>query len=137
MREPLVRSDYYGASAPSRTFNRRRIYPTVPNGFRARGTTRDGSRVHGESIDQSGAQLCPGSIATVTPQAFTVASPPTRQVGYGVSPFRERTVRCNPAHIQPCHQPDKITNRVTALALASIFLDGPPTESVDRFRAVG
>lgn len=99
MRGPLVRSDYYGASAPSRAFDRRRIYPKNPDGFRARGTTRDGSRVHGKSIDQSGAQLCPGSIATVTPQAFAVASPPTRQVGYGVSPLNERTVRYNPAHI--------------------------------------
>jgi hypothetical protein len=99
MRGPLVRSDYYGASAPSRAFDRRRIYPTGPDGFRALGATRDGSRVHGESIDQSGIQLCPGSFATVTPQAFAVASPPTRQVGYGVSPFSERTVHCNPAHI--------------------------------------
>ena len=99
MRGPLVHSDYYGASAPSRTFDRRRIYPMKPGGFRVWGTTRDGSRVHGQSIDQSGAQLCPGSIATVTPQAFTVASPPTRQVGYRVSPLNERTVRDNPAHI--------------------------------------
>lgn len=99
MHGPLVRSDYYGASAPSHAFDRRRIYPTNPGGFRIQGATWDGSRVHGESIDQSGIQLCPGSIATVTPQAFTVTSPPTRQVGYGVSPFRERTVHCNPAHI--------------------------------------
>ncbi|MFD7282267.1 hypothetical protein ACFV80_35885, partial [Streptomyces sp. NPDC059862] len=70
-----------------------------PDGFRAEGAMRDGSRVHGESIDQSGIQLCSGSIATVTPQAFTVASPPTRQVGYEVSPPIERTVHCNPAHI--------------------------------------
>lgn len=100
MRGPLARSDYYGASAPSRAFDGRRIYPSGPDGFRDKGVVRDGSRVHGESIDQSGIQLCPGSIATVTPQAFAVASPPTRQVGYGVSPPFGRTVRCNPAHIQ-------------------------------------
>ena len=35
---------------------------------------RDGSRVHCESIDEGGAQLYPGSIATPTPQTFTVAS---------------------------------------------------------------
>lgn len=28
MREPFARSDYYGASAPSRTFDGRRVYPT-------------------------------------------------------------------------------------------------------------
>jgi hypothetical protein len=63
------------------------------------GATRDGSRVHEESIDQSGIQLCPGSIAMVTPQAFTMASPPTRQIGYGVGPPTGQTVHCIPAHI--------------------------------------
>jgi hypothetical protein len=86
MRGPLARSDYYGASAPSRAFDRRRIYPANPDGFQAAGTMRDGSRVHCKPIDQLGTQLCPGSIATATPQAFTVASPPARQAGYGVDP---------------------------------------------------
>jgi hypothetical protein len=31
-----------------------------------------------ESIDQLGTQLCPGSIATTTPQTFIVAFSPTR-----------------------------------------------------------
>jgi hypothetical protein len=75
---PLARSDYYGASAPSRAFNRRRVYPTTPNGFPGVGAMRDGSRVHCKPIDQLGTQLCPDSIATTTPQAFTVASPPAR-----------------------------------------------------------
>jgi hypothetical protein len=96
---PLTRPDYYGASAPSRAFNGRRIYPTGPGGSRAAGTMRDGSRVHCESIDQLGIQLCPGSIATITPQAFTVTSPPARQAGYGVSHPYPMAVRCNPAHI--------------------------------------
>jgi hypothetical protein len=96
---PLTRPDYYGASAPSRTFDGRRIYPADPNGSRIVGAIQNGSRVHGESIDQSGIQLCPGSIATVTPQAFTVASPPARQAGFGVGPPDERPVHCNPAHI--------------------------------------
>ena len=46
MYEPLARSDYYGASAPSRPFDGRRIYPADPNGIRAAGAKRDGSRVH-------------------------------------------------------------------------------------------
>jgi hypothetical protein len=81
---PLACPDYYGASAPSRTFDRRRVYPASPDGSRAAGTAGDGSRVHCESIDQLGTQLCPGSIAMVTPQAFTMASPPARQAGFGV-----------------------------------------------------
>jgi hypothetical protein len=60
---------------------------------------RDGSRVHCESIDQLGIQLCPGSIATITPQAFTVASPPARQAGFGVGHPHRMTVHCTPAHI--------------------------------------
>jgi hypothetical protein len=43
---------------------------------------RDGSSVHCKPIDQLGTQLCPGSIATATPQTFSVASPPARQAGY-------------------------------------------------------
>jgi hypothetical protein len=70
---------------PSRVFGRRRAYPIVPGGSRAAGTTRDDSRVHCEPIDQPGIQLCPGSIATVTPETFTLASPPARQAGYGVA----------------------------------------------------
>jgi hypothetical protein len=99
MYTPLACSDYYRASAPPRAFNRRRIYPTHPNGFRTAGTTRDGSRVHREPIDQLGIQLCPGDIATSTPQFFLVASPPASQTGYGVDRPLRTIVRCNPARI--------------------------------------
>jgi len=34
----------------------------------------DGSHVHCAPVDRIGAQLCPGGIATSTPQAFNVAS---------------------------------------------------------------
>ena len=37
------------------------------------------------SIGQGGAQLYSGSIATATPQAFTVASPPLELNGFGAS----------------------------------------------------
>jgi hypothetical protein len=56
--------------------------------------TGDGSHVHQESIDQGGAQLYPGSIATATPQTFTVASSPAQLTGFGVdltSRHRSRT----------------------------------------------
>ena len=38
-----------------------------------------------ESIDEGGAHLDPDSIATATPRTFTVASPPDRLAGFGVS----------------------------------------------------
>jgi hypothetical protein len=37
-----------------------------------------------ESIGEGDARLYPGSIATPTPQAFTVASPPDPSTGFGV-----------------------------------------------------
>ena len=101
MRRPLAHSDYYGASAPSRAFNRRRIYPAIPGDPKRRERRGTVSRVHCESIDQSGTQLCPGSIATATPQTFTMASPPTRQVGFEVDPPNRQIVRYTPA---PIHQ---------------------------------
>jgi hypothetical protein len=56
-----------------------------------------------KSIDEGGARLYPDSIATTTPQAFTVASPPDTLTGFGVdhpSAFRPPTVtRCTPARI--------------------------------------
>jgi len=62
----------------------------------------DGSHVHDSSIGQGGAQLYSGSIATPTPQAFSVASPPAFKPGYGVDDPASRRVavmHCIPAHI--------------------------------------
>jgi hypothetical protein len=55
------------------------------------------------SIGQGNAQLYSGSIATPTPQAFSVASPPEQEPGFGVDPLSEdeRVTRCTPA---PIHQ---------------------------------
>ena len=59
-----------------------------------------------ESIDEGGARLDPDSIATPTPQAFAVASPPDQQTGYGVDPHHRadtraaRIMRCTPAPIR-------------------------------------
>jgi hypothetical protein len=69
--------------------------------------TAGGSHVHHKSIDEGGARLYPDSIATATPQAFTVASPPDRSPGFGVgrpaetgqpcTAHRPISVRCEPA----------------------------------------
>jgi len=48
-----------------------------------------------------GAQLCPGSLAAPTPQAFDAASPPADLVGFGVGrPGLATAVHCIPAHIR-------------------------------------
>ena len=60
---------------------------------------RNGSRVHEQPIDQLGTQLCPGSIATVTPQFFAVASPPDQQTGFGVDHPQRTAAHCTPTHI--------------------------------------
>src|SRR6266545_1286906 len=49
----------------------------TPRWLRGIGQDRDGSRVHCDSLDEGGVQLCPCGIATATPQHFTVASRPT------------------------------------------------------------
>jgi hypothetical protein len=68
----------------------------------------DGSHVHQQPIGQVGAQLYPDSLATPTPQAFSVASPPTSLSGFGVDPPKSigQVVRCNTAHI---HQIGAVT----------------------------
>ncbi len=58
-------------------------------GGTARRAAADGSHVHQEPIDEGDAQLCPGRLATGTPQAFPMASPPAH-------PFR---LRSRPARV--------------------------------------
>ena len=69
--------DYYGASAPPPAISRRRACP--PAGWLPAGRAAgDGSHVHCSPVREGGARLCPGSIASGTPQAFPLASPPAR-----------------------------------------------------------
>ncbi len=76
MYAPLTRSDYYGASATPW-----RHQPTTGRALRLAGRQpgrrrQDASHVHHPPVDERAAQLYPDSIATPTPQAFSVASPP-------------------------------------------------------------
>ncbi len=99
------RPHYYEASAPPTAISRRRTCP--PPGWRPGSEgDRDGSHVHHATDRQGGAQLYPGSIATTTPQTFTVASPPPELSGFGVDPtparrpctaYRPRSARLEPA----------------------------------------
>jgi len=84
--------DYYEASAPPLT-----VLDTEPVSSHL---TRTGCPVEIDgpagavptftrsSIGQGGAQLYSSSIATATPQAFTVASPPLELNGFGVNTHR-------------------------------------------------
>jgi hypothetical protein len=76
---------------------------------------RDGSHVHAPSIGQLGAQLYSGSIATPTPQAFNVASPPGAKTGFGVDVTHLLSVgcvtHCTPAQIHQFRAGSAITKR--------------------------
>ena len=80
----FLRSDYYRASAPPRGPHPDDEPAPDRAGYPATRATADGSHVHDVPIDEGDAQLCPGSIATVTPQTFTMASPPAKLPGFGV-----------------------------------------------------
>lgn len=77
--------DYYEASAPPRGPRSATDLPP-PLGLAARRKGNPGMvpTFTMRSIGQGGTRLYPGSIATATPQAFTVASPPTELDGFGV-----------------------------------------------------
>jgi hypothetical protein len=74
------RSDYYEDSVPSRGRQSTVDLPAAAPEGRRRGQPQDGSHVHHEPVSGLGAQLCPCSIATPTPQAFSVASRPTKKI---------------------------------------------------------
>ena len=67
----LPGSDYYEDSAPSW---RQQSTAGLPATRRRGGQHQDGSHVHHQPIGEGGGQLCPGSIAMSTPQAFLMAS---------------------------------------------------------------
>jgi len=66
--------DYYDSSVPSRRYRSATGLPASQLAAGWFGDRRDGSHVHLEPLHGLGAQLCPCGFATVTPQAFTVAS---------------------------------------------------------------
>ena len=73
------------------------------------------------SVGQGGAQLYSGSIATVTPQAFTVASPPMELNGFGVDPTAGAVVHCRPAHIRQVGAGFAVTERPALVCLRCTF----------------
>jgi hypothetical protein len=103
MYRALPGSDYYEGSDPYRDRQPTVGLPPITGmACQHSGAVADGSHVHHVPVDRIGAQLCPGSITTPTPQAFSVASQPVC-----VSRRRSRVVirklgaYCTPA---PIHQ---------------------------------
>jgi hypothetical protein len=74
MRTALLCSDYYGSSAPPRRHRPATSLPAQPTEVDRDGADGVVPTFMRGSFDRRGAQLCPCSIATVTPQTFTVAS---------------------------------------------------------------
>ena len=81
--------DYYGVSAPpdSGPINSERLSLLIPPGWipvRTNGLAKVVPTFTRSSVGQGGTQLYSGSVATATPQAFTVASSPLEKDGFGV-----------------------------------------------------
>jgi len=74
--------DYYEASAPPRCHPPARNSPPPAQAGRHGSDTAVVPTFTQQSIGQGGAQLYSGSIATATPQTFTMASPPSELNGF-------------------------------------------------------
>jgi hypothetical protein len=70
-----------------------RLSPASEPAARRRDPRPGGSRVHCHSLGGGGARLCPGGLATSTPQAFPVASRDRRYISPGSS-RRKLTAGC-------------------------------------------
>jgi hypothetical protein len=100
MHAALPRSDYYGDSARSQGPQPTASLPATVLGARQGGRPQKRSHVPHVPVDGGGAQLFPGSLATPTPQTFSVASWPDHLTGVGVAlPSPQACVHCCPAHI--------------------------------------
>lgn len=94
-------SDYYGGSAPCRTRRATVALPAGPRDADRVGRARQGSHVHCVTVGGVGVQLCSGSIAASTPQAFLAATRTGVNHRPGSRlPVRAFGVRCVPAHIR-------------------------------------
>ena len=87
-------SNYYGPSAPPRRHRPTTCLPVPALAVRQEGRHRSGSHVHLVPINGIGAQLFPCNLATSTPQAFLVASPPAHETGFGVAARRNLHPAC-------------------------------------------
>ena len=82
-----------GPPSHSGGISRRRAFPPISWQLIGEGATGMVPTFTPDPFDGVGAQLCPCSIATITPQSFTVASWPATSPGRGVP----RTISCGSA----------------------------------------
>jgi hypothetical protein len=90
-----------------------------------------------ESIDEGGAHLDPDSIATATPRTFTVASPPDRLAGFGVSLGHNQQTRPCTAHrplsvrFEPALDLRGVKQWFLAYTFSSLLAGPGPSDSAD------
>ena len=118
-------------AAPPRPgpIDRRRTQPDRPRWTRGSGQTKDGSRVHCDSLVEGGARLCPNGLATSTPQTFPAASrSPASRLPEVPRPRKARTRRSQPTSTR--FEPVRVLRGVMASVprvLLSDLLTGPTT----------
>jgi len=116
--------DYYEASAPPHGQQSATDLPLAGLAARRVGRPRAVPTFTMRSIGQGGTQLYSGSIATTTPQAFIVASPPTELDGFGVKTLdltANDLTHCRPAHIRQVGAGFAITERQTLVRSRCTF----------------
>jgi hypothetical protein len=96
MHAPFARPDYYEASAPPGGRQSATGLPAAGLAGRREGRPQAVPTFTTESIKELGARLYPGSLAVLTPQAFSTASPPDLKTGFGVDPGQAGATHCKP-----------------------------------------
>src|SRR5579875_1130112 len=129
MRPALPAPDYYGGSAPPAPFGGRCAYPQTAGRVPAPGEpAAGGSHVHCDPLSGLGARLCPGGLATPTPQSFSVASRTANvRASRKFPPQRQAAGRTAPGPYPPglsrCQGQGR--NNAVPLVLLSAALAGP------------
>jgi len=116
--------DYYEASAPPHGQQSATDLPLAELAVRRVGRPRAVPTFTMRSIGQGGAQLYSGSIATATPQTFTVASPPPELDGFGVKTpalTGAGLTHCTPAHIRQVGAGFAVTERQPLVRFCCTF----------------
>ena len=135
---PLACSDYYGASAPPRTFGRRRAYPVCPEWLSGSGAARGGSHVPCVPIGQDGRPTLPRQPRRAYAAVLRRGLPAHRLSGLRSRPPRFRTVaHCIPAPIRQIRAGSTLTGLCTLVSRVRLLalLAGPaPSGSADASR---
>jgi len=128
---PLARPDYYETSAPPNGHQPATGLPAAGLAARREGRPQVVPTFTTESIKEGGARLYPGSLAMLTPQTFSMASPPDLKAGFGVDPRRKRRPRAAPRPVSVRFEPGgTLTGRQTAVPLVRLLPTACRTRAV-------